>query len=207
MNITRAPRRRGFVIIPNRAVEDTRLSYRARGVLAYLLSRPDGWQTDSDRLAEQAPEGRDAVRTALRELEGAGYLRRTKRQGDGGRWITETVVTDDPTDDGFSGVGATSDDATFPQVGPATGNPTPGDPSVGGPGAVVPSKTESKTQGGVAARLETADGAVGGCADHRDRRRPACAECQRVVPLHREQVKPADPSHAKAARAALRRTP
>ena len=39
--IIRAQRRHRFVIVDQRAVEDSRLSWAARGLLAYLLSRPD----------------------------------------------------------------------------------------------------------------------------------------------------------------------
>ena len=42
--IIRAPRRHRFVILDQRAVDDTRLSWAARGLLAYLLSRPDDWR-------------------------------------------------------------------------------------------------------------------------------------------------------------------
>lgn len=66
--------------------------------------------------------------------------------------------------------------------------------------------TNPRDNPGPVARRETADGAVDGCAAHADRRRPACADCQRVQPPHRDQVRPADPSHAAAARAALHHT-
>ena len=42
--IVRAARRHRFVIIDQRAIEDTRLSWAARGLLGYLLSRPDDWR-------------------------------------------------------------------------------------------------------------------------------------------------------------------
>jgi hypothetical protein len=41
--IVRAPRRHRFVIIDQRAVEETRLSWAARGLLGYLLSRPQAY--------------------------------------------------------------------------------------------------------------------------------------------------------------------
>jgi hypothetical protein len=81
-----------FAIIANGALEDERLSFRARGLLAYLISRPPGWKTDSTKLAALTIEGRDAVRTALRELEARGYLQRQKVQGERGRFSTVTVV-------------------------------------------------------------------------------------------------------------------
>ena len=39
--IIRAPQRQRFLVIDQRTVEDTGLSWAARGMLAYLLSRPD----------------------------------------------------------------------------------------------------------------------------------------------------------------------
>ena len=51
MTIIRAPRpENNFTIIKNEIVRDTKVSYRARGLLAYLLSQPDHWRTNSDRL-------------------------------------------------------------------------------------------------------------------------------------------------------------
>lgn len=96
VEITRVPRRNNFSILPNEAIENTALSWRARGILAFLLSRPDNWQTSAERLAEQGKEGRDAIRVALKELDTAGYLRRTKVQGEGGRWSTIMQVFDEP---------------------------------------------------------------------------------------------------------------
>ena len=42
--IKRSARRRQYVIIEQSVVEDSRLSWAARGILGYLLSRPDNWQ-------------------------------------------------------------------------------------------------------------------------------------------------------------------
>lgn len=100
MSIVRAPRpTTGFTLVSNSTLQDERLSYRARGVLAAILSRPDGWETNSDQLAQQGREGRDAVRAALTELEEAGYLRRERVQNLRGQWVTQTHVFDSPTTD------------------------------------------------------------------------------------------------------------
>jgi hypothetical protein len=73
--IIRAPRRHRFVIIDQRAVEDKRLSWAARGLLGYLLSRPDDWKVLVNDLRRRGDLGRDGIYRLLRELRDAGYMR------------------------------------------------------------------------------------------------------------------------------------
>jgi hypothetical protein len=111
MLIRRSSPEANFTILPNATLRDDRLSYTARGVLAELLSRPDGWETNADKLAERARrhrgtkngEGRRALRGAFAELEAAGYLHRQReRIQEGGRFLFTTVMTvyDIPQDRG-----------------------------------------------------------------------------------------------------------
>lgn len=92
----------GWVPIANDAARDHRLSWRARGLLAELLSYPDGWDVNVDSLVAKArreggkAEGRDAMLKAVKELKDAGYVTYQRRQADGGKWTTEMVVTDVP---------------------------------------------------------------------------------------------------------------
>lgn len=97
MTIVRSPRlERDFTILPNRALRDPHLSYRARGVLAYVLSMPDNWRTSAETLSRQGMEGRDAIRAALNELIRAGYARRVKSQNERGQFTTELHFYDYP---------------------------------------------------------------------------------------------------------------
>lgn len=87
---------RDFSIISNSLLRDESLSFRARGVLCAILSFPEGFRVSSDRLSDMGKEGRDAVRSALKELEAAGYIKRQKRQDERGLWSSECVVMDVP---------------------------------------------------------------------------------------------------------------
>ncbi|WP_406730922.1 hypothetical protein [Streptomyces sp. NBC_01794] len=108
MKIRRSRPEADFTIIPNSALRDDRLSYCARGVLAELLSRPNGWETNADALSDRARrhrgdvvgEGRRGLRSAFKELEAAGYMLRRKEQGERGRFITVLEVYDTPQDRG-----------------------------------------------------------------------------------------------------------
>ncbi|MFF9642406.1 hypothetical protein [Kitasatospora aureofaciens] len=87
---------RNFTVLPNGLLQDRRLSYTARGLLADLLSRPDGWREDGRHMADTSPQGRGAIRKALKELADAGYYRVEKIRMPDGTIITETHVYDAP---------------------------------------------------------------------------------------------------------------
>ncbi|TSD48603.1 replication protein [Rhodococcus sp. KBS0724] len=98
--IRRGPRQVDqFTIITNAVVNDRRLSFRARGVLIYLLSKPADWRTRSESIAAQSDkDGRDAVRSAMREMEAFGYLVRNRVQDDLGRWHMIQTIFENPLD-------------------------------------------------------------------------------------------------------------
>lgn len=74
-----------FTMISNEFVRDSRLSFKARGLGAWLLSHIEGWETSIEAISRTAGVGREQVRTGLLELEAAGYLRRYQERDDHGR--------------------------------------------------------------------------------------------------------------------------
>jgi len=95
--IRRSPRpKRAFTIVANHVLEDCRLSFKATGLLVYILSKPDNWRATTLQLAKSKIEGPDAIRTALRELEAAGYIERRRYQDQRGRWAYDITVFDYP---------------------------------------------------------------------------------------------------------------
>lgn len=88
--------REPFEVIARSTLQDSRLTFRARGLLAYMLSKPPGWRFASDRIAAESLEGRDAVRVALNELVAAGYLRRTRGRGGNGTIATTIEIVARP---------------------------------------------------------------------------------------------------------------
>ena len=70
----------GFTMVANKPLCDKELSLSAKGLYAYLRSKPDNWQFSSERL--ECKECPDTVRVYLKELEDFGLLIR-KRKPDG----------------------------------------------------------------------------------------------------------------------------
>ncbi|MFI7415392.1 hypothetical protein ACIBU0_42830 [Streptomyces sp. NPDC049627] len=94
MRVNRRPK---FVAIDSKTVRDTSISYRALGLLGYLLDQKEGWQVRSDQLSKgEGREGRGAVRTALRELGKAGYYRLERRRLRDGKCVMGTAVSEYP---------------------------------------------------------------------------------------------------------------
>jgi hypothetical protein len=106
-----------FTQIPNAWLRDKRLSYKAKGLLAELSSHTVGWEVSIIRIANQGVDGRDAIGSAIQELERCGYLRREQTRDDLGRLAGNTWITQDPTDTPLADNPSTDN--------PATDNPLP----------------------------------------------------------------------------------
>ncbi|WP_406113569.1 hypothetical protein [Kitasatospora purpeofusca] len=96
MQIHRSAHARSFTVLPNGLLQDRRLSYTARGLLADLLSRPDGWREDGRHMADTSSQGRGTVRRALKELADAGYYRVVRVRRPDGTIRSEAHVFDLP---------------------------------------------------------------------------------------------------------------
>lgn len=66
-------------------LRDARLSWGARGLFAFLWDLPRGWRPRIAHLVSAGPDGRDAVRARIRELEAVEAMRIEPIVGDGGR--------------------------------------------------------------------------------------------------------------------------
>lgn len=76
-----------YVMIDKTCLQDERLSWKAKGLLCYLLSLPDDWKIYIDELKNHASDGRDGTATALRELITFGYCIRERARDEKGKFI------------------------------------------------------------------------------------------------------------------------
>jgi hypothetical protein len=150
-----------YVVIPNAIARDTRLSFRARGLLVHLLSLPSEWHVTTDMLAEDNPDSRESVRRGMRELRDAGYVVLHAGRGAGGRITKHLEVFD--TRRGHPASGATCENSASPQVAPDAGIPAAGKPA-----DKKKYKTSSRARGRASEEVKTRPAWCGQC-DERTR--------------------------------------
>ncbi len=94
-NIFRQKRTRNFTVIPNQMLQDSRLSWKAKGLLTYLLSLPEDWDVYVTHLKTISTDGSDSTVSGMNELMEFKYVWRRPRCGaDPGGW--EYYVYDEP---------------------------------------------------------------------------------------------------------------
>lgn len=131
--ITRRKYDRDFTIVSNEFLKDARLSWKAKGIIAYVAMLPDDWVLNMRDLTNRATDGRDSLYSGIKELETCGYCAKTMRRNPDGtiagyayeicdkpvfvQPFTENPVTDAPQPE--------NPDTVFPDpVKPDTENPT-----------------------------------------------------------------------------------
>lgn len=67
-----------FTQVANSIINDPNISFKAKGIYAYIYSKPDGWDFAVRRMAQETCEERKAIESGIKELEDAGYLKREK---------------------------------------------------------------------------------------------------------------------------------
>ncbi len=77
-------------------LEDKNLSFKAKGLLAYLLSKPDNWKVNINHLAKIGPDGKTSIESGLKELEENKYLYRIKKRNKEGKFEWESIVSEIP---------------------------------------------------------------------------------------------------------------
>jgi hypothetical protein len=80
MTVIKRQRSDNYAVVPNDVANDARLSFEARGLLVYLLAKPNDWYVSIADLMKQGQIGRDKAYRLLNELIAAGYVERDREQ-------------------------------------------------------------------------------------------------------------------------------
>ena len=97
MSVIRVKKDKNYFAASNIPFNDENLSWEARGIMGYLLSKPDDWQVSFTDLVKKGPAGDHKIRRILRELKDHHYLERKKFQGDDGKFYWVSMVYETQT--------------------------------------------------------------------------------------------------------------
>ena len=71
---------KNYTVLDNTFIKDTRLSWKAKGLMTYLLSLPDDWTIHLSEIEKHATDGKSALRSAINELKELGYLKAEQKR-------------------------------------------------------------------------------------------------------------------------------
>ena len=97
MAVFRVERNKGYTVMSNHHLRNKELSLKAKGLLSQMLSLPEDWDYTLKGLSLINREKIDAIREAIRELERAGYIVRSRERDEKGRLRgTDYVIFEQP---------------------------------------------------------------------------------------------------------------
>ena len=85
MAVFRVERNKGYTVMSNHHLRNKELTLKAKGLLSQMLSLPEDWDYTLAGLSRINREKIDAIREAVRELERAGYIQRSRERDEKGR--------------------------------------------------------------------------------------------------------------------------
>ena len=140
MGVFRVEKNANYTVMSNYHLRDKSLSLKAKGLLSQMLSLPEDWDYTLSGLASINKEGKDAIRSAVKELEDAGYISRRQKFDSLGRFShNEYFVFEYPE---------TVQEHIIPPSleKPSSENPTTDNPSTGNPSAENPTEQNTNKQ-------------------------------------------------------------
>jgi hypothetical protein len=97
MSIIRIKKNKNFSVISNVGLRDNRLSLKAKGIYAYLLSLPDDWKVYISELSKHSTDGITATTSGVNELIKCGYIERNILKDSKGKFSGyEYIITECP---------------------------------------------------------------------------------------------------------------
>ena len=134
MAVFRVERNKGYTVMSNHHLRNKDLSLKAKGLLSQMLSLPENWDYTLKGLSLINRESIDAIRTAVWELEKAGYItRQQNRDGKGKMADMIYTIYEQPQPRPEQPDKAAPGLENPVLENPTSDNPTPGKPTLGKP--------------------------------------------------------------------------
>ena len=140
MAVFRVERTRDYTVMSNYHLRDKNLSLKAKGLLSQMLSLPEDWDYTLAGLSYINRESKDAIRSAVNELEKAGYVQRRQTTDANGKFsVNEYIIHECPVTPAPSLEKPLSEN-------PTTDNPSTGKPLSENPTQINTKKTRKEKQ-------------------------------------------------------------
>jgi hypothetical protein len=111
MAVFRVEKTQNYTVMSNHHLRNASLSLKAKGLLSQILSLPENWDYTLSGLSKINRESVDAIRTAVQELERAGYITRSRERRENGQLGgAEYVIHEQPSEN------FTPDNASAPPI-------------------------------------------------------------------------------------------
>ena len=135
MAVFRVERNKGYTVMSNHHLRNKELTLKAKGLLSQMLSLPEDWDYTLAGLSQINRESIDAIRTAVWELEKAGYIKRQQGRDEKGKMTAiEYTIYEQPQPPDDNPPGLDKPILENPTPGnPILENPTPGKPTTENP--------------------------------------------------------------------------
>ena len=135
MAVFRVERNKGYTVMSNHHLRNKELTLKAKGLLSQMLSLPEDWDYTLAGLSQINRESIDAIRTAVWELEKAGYIKRRQGRDEKGKMTAiEYTIYEQPQPPDDTPPRPTKPILENPTLGnPILENPTPGKPTTENP--------------------------------------------------------------------------
>lgn len=98
MSVFKIEKNQNYTVMSNYHLRDKKLSYKAKGLLSFMLSLPEDWDYSMSGLEAISKESIKAIRNILQELEDNKYLVRTRMQDELGKFYYDYSIYEMPFD-------------------------------------------------------------------------------------------------------------
>ena len=96
MAVFKIEKNSNYTVMSNYHLRDKNLSYKAKGLLSFMLSLPENWDYSLTGLCSVSKEGRDGIRSILKELQEYHYLEIEKVRGEKGYFEYNYLIYEIP---------------------------------------------------------------------------------------------------------------
>lgn len=96
MSVFRVEKNKNYTVMANYHLRDKELSFKAKGLLSYMLSLPEDWDYSLNGLASVSKEGIKAIKNIVSELKKQGYLEINKIRKENGQYQYEYLIREIP---------------------------------------------------------------------------------------------------------------